>query len=168
MFLISNTQINPGESGINQPRVKLFVVIGVLCLIWGLTQFHEMQPKLDVDIVPNNIFNVVSDKSLAVGEVIDGAQVREKNTGLPLSGTFVVEKTRKNNVYKILRQTPILKYERTEQPSVDDILDRGPAVPSLYLYLVQFVLVSLYSEHQQRISGLNYNCLHTSWHLQPC
>lgn len=156
VFLISNTRVNPGETGINHPRVKLAVVIGVMCLIWSLTKSGEMQPRLDIDVVPDNIFKVSANKRYRPGDLVAGSEVREIATQSPLDGEFVVESDigaqEQEKKYKIVRRNPAFTYVRSKQRTVDDILSHGPrgAIALIALGVVAFGVTILGTSTKSR------------------
>lgn len=125
VFLISNTRINPGEAGINHPQVKLAVVLGSMCLIWGLSQLHEMDPRLDIDLVPDNIFHVSTKRPYRSGDIVQGTELHLASQAT-LEGEFVITAEIGENKYKVVRRTPRFDYVVSKQPTVDDVLSRGP------------------------------------------
>lgn len=152
VFLAGNTQaeLTPDEFGINHPKVKLWVVLGSMCLIWGLSTMDEMEPKLDIEVVPNNIFNVVAKASSGddgknpsrvpvweVGQQVDSSELidvnkRHEHDDSPNrlgSGKFTVIQVMNGvhgTVYKVQRVVPAFAYKPTaSNRTADEVLDRS-------------------------------------------
>lgn len=130
VFLISNTQVNPGERGINMPKVKLYVALGAMAVVWGLCKFDEMQPVLDLDVVPDNIFIVTSpSRDMAEGDEVIGSALTDVDTSSALDieqGVKVVvlkkfEREGEETRYKVRRKVPASKYKVSDNISPSEI-----------------------------------------------
>lgn len=129
-FLISNTRLNPGENGINHPRVKLIIVIASLMLIWGLAKMDKMQPKADIEVVPNNISMVSSVIQRQPGDEVQGSEIQDLKTGQYLSGMYVIDRSMRTNkttkfTYRAVRKVPEFKYKKNNNESVTDVLNKS-------------------------------------------
>ena len=133
VFLLSDTQLYPGQTGINHPKVKLCIVIGCMCFIWLLSATDNMQPKPDVEIVPNNVFQVqsVDGSELEEQEVVLGSNVIDIRNGNTLEyENYMVTRKNKSDgsertIYTVRRSVPAYTYQINVAPSVEDILNKS-------------------------------------------
>ena len=112
LFLASNTKVEGEQFGINDEEVKLPLVLGSMVLLWVLSTRNAMQPKLDVAVVPDNIFVVVSDTALEVGATVAGGTLTDVSKGEPVDDdSFEVIRDFGENKYLIRRLVPAHKYD---------------------------------------------------------
>lgn len=138
VFLASNTQSTPGELGINHPQVKLWVVLGSMCLIWFLTKQKHMNPPLEYEVVPNNLFTVTATtaktKPLEVGATVSSNLLAEvsqppQDLGDDESYTVLAVDTSSSApngpVYRVQRVTPAQKYKKGSTLTTPQIVQRA-------------------------------------------
>lgn len=118
MFLISNTQVTPGEMGINQPTVKLVVVLSSFILVCMVSSMGVMEDNLRVAVVPDNVIQALSKSGsvYAAGDIVNGDDFEDVHNKHNIIDEDVIVNSVNvisdgETIYKLIRKTPRFKYD---------------------------------------------------------
>lgn len=142
VFLTSDTQVNPGEPGVNNPTVKLFVVLGALGLMSALAKLGASNPQLDLEVVPVKPIHAAPRTSQPVDyrqdDVVLGHEFLNTESGEPLDANvrFVVTKRLATGGYQLVPENPRFTYKYAKQSAMLNLDPRGRAAVGASVLLV--------------------------------